>query len=120
MSDDVADRAEAALEGTSPEPWHIPRSGQGIDSGEYGTVIERGNVECMSYCYGGSSTIDGDNLDADLRFIAAARSLVPELVAELKTVRAERDWLQQYLGEEDMIRWLEKRIERQRREAEGE
>lgn len=89
MSDDVADRAEAALEGTSPEPWHIPRSGQGIDSGEYGTVIERGNVKCMSYCYGGSSTIEGDNLGADLRFIAAARSLVPELVAELKTTRAQ-------------------------------
>lgn len=97
MSDDVADRAEAALEGTSPEPWHIPRSGQGIDSGEYGTVIERGNVECMSYCYGGTSTIEGDNLDADLRFIAAARSLVPELVDALKTARAELDRLRAQL-----------------------
>ncbi len=98
MSDDVADRAEAALEGTSPEPWHIPRSGQGIDSGEYGTVIERGNVECMSYCYGGSSTIEGDNLDADLRFIAAARSLLPELVAELKTTRAQLRQVARQLG----------------------
>lgn len=98
MSDDVADRAEAALEGTSPEPWHIPRSGQGIDSGEYGTVIERGNVKCMSYCYGGSSTIEGDNLGADLRFIAAARSLVPELVAELKTTRQFRYQVADALG----------------------
>ena len=88
---DVVERAEAALEGVSEEPWHIPRRGTGIDSGEYGTVIGGGDVDCMSYCYGGSSTIEGDNLDADLRFIAAARSLLPELVAELKTTRAQRD-----------------------------
>lgn len=89
MPDDLIARAEAVMEGVSPEPWHIPRSGQGIDSGKYGTVIERGNVKCMSYCYGGTSTIEGDNLDADLRFIAAARTLVPELVDALKTARAE-------------------------------
>ena len=98
MPDDIIARAEAALEGTSPEPWHIPRSGQGIDSGKYGTVIERGNVECMSYCYGGSSTIEGDNLDADLRFIAAARQLVPELVAELKTTRAQLRQVARQIG----------------------
>lgn len=74
-------------------------------------------------------------------------TLVRELVAELKTAREEaRQWkslwqqntetasvairerdtaqaelerLQQYLGEEKLICWLEKRIERQRREAEG-
>lgn len=88
MPDDLIARAEAVMEGVSPEPWHIPRSGQGIDSGKYGTVIERGNVECMSYCYGGTSTIEGDNLDADLRFIAAARTLVPELVDALKLALA--------------------------------
>lgn len=89
MSDDIIARAEAALEGVSAEPWHIPRRGTGIDSGEYGTVIGGGNVDCMAYCYGGSSTIEGDNLEADLRFIAAARSLLPELVAELETTRAQ-------------------------------
>lgn len=93
MSEDVLARVDAVLEGVSPEPWTVPRSGQGIDSGEYGTVIERGNVECMSYCYGGSSTLEGDNLDADLRFIAAARTLVPELVAALKAERAENERL---------------------------
>lgn len=59
-----------------------------IDGAGYAEVLYPGGVDCMAYCYGGSSTIEGDNLDSDMRFVAEARTLVPELVAECAAWRA--------------------------------
>ncbi|KQH75570.1 hypothetical protein AO501_25165 [Mycobacterium gordonae] len=78
MSDDIIARAEAALEGISPGPWKIRFNGHWahvvmtpngcVWNPDTGKVNDRRNGE----------------------FIAAARQLVPELVAELKTTREFR------------------------------
>lgn len=57
-------------DGTTPGPWKRSRSG--IDGENYGEVIFPGDVSCSSYCYGGSSSIDGDNLVADFRLIVGS------------------------------------------------
>ncbi len=78
-------RAEAA----TPGPWHVPRRGFGIDAGEFDTVIGPGRVDCMAYCYGGSSTIDGDRLDADQAHIASWHPAVAFKVARVLQSIAE-------------------------------
>lgn len=93
MTDDVVSRAKSALEGVTAGPWKWERSMLSGSERGYDEVLWPGPVDCMSYCYGGTSTIDGDNLDRDREFIAAARTLVPELVAEVECLRAERDEL---------------------------
>ena len=71
--DAIEARANAATEG----PW-LRREGHAeIDGQNYAEVLIPGRVECGSYCYGGTSTIEGDRLDADLAFIAHARADVP-------------------------------------------
>jgi hypothetical protein len=88
MSDIIA-RAQAALEGVTEGPWEWNRSTLVGGRNFWDDVLSPGQVECMSYCYGGTSTIDGYKLDADKGFIASARTLVPELVTELKAARAQ-------------------------------
>lgn len=83
MSDDVADRAEAALEGVTDGPWVSWKQRQHFrDQGG----IYRGNV--VSDATKQIIVTQTGNV-ANSEFIAAARSLVPELVAELKTTRAQ-------------------------------
>ena len=83
--DAIEARANAATEG----PW-LRREGHAeIDGQNYAEVLIPGRVECGSYCYGGTSTIEGDRLDADLAFIAHARADVPALVAEVRRLRAQ-------------------------------
>lgn len=91
MVEDVVARSKAALEGTTDAPWVVDSGERWINGGDrgYDEVIWPGQVECMSYCYGGSSTIDGDRLPQDMRFIAAARELIPELIAEVERLRAQ-------------------------------
>jgi hypothetical protein len=77
--------AELAEQAT-PGPWAMTR--RGIEAG-YDDVLVGGQVECMEYCYGGASTIEGDRLDVDAEFIAAARDAVPRLLA-LVAAQAEQ------------------------------
>lgn len=86
LSDADLDRLEALAEGATPGPWERVTS-QRIDGPDYAEVICPGRVECMAHCYGGSSTIEGDNLDADLEFIAFARDALPRALAELRVLR---------------------------------
>jgi hypothetical protein len=65
--------------------WHIAKSGA-IDAGEYDTVLTGGPVECMAYCYGGSSTVEVE--DADAALIVAAVNALPQLTAALRAVEA--------------------------------
>lgn len=64
-------------EKATPGPWKH-ESGQ-IDGPNYAEVVAPGRVECMAYCYGGSSTIEWER-DVDAEFIAAAN---PETVIAL-------------------------------------
>lgn len=87
MSMNSDDEIRALCDAATPGPWR--REGDWIDAGEYDQVIAPDRVECMSHCYGGSSRIDVEA--ADLEFIAAARSLVPELLDRAVRAEAERD-----------------------------
>jgi hypothetical protein len=42
----------------------------------------------MAYCYGGTSTIEGDNLAADAALIVAAVNALPKLTAAVRAVEA--------------------------------
>jgi len=85
--DAIEARANAATEG----PWWRREGHAEIDGQNYAEVLIPGRVECGSYCYGGTSTIEGDRLDADLAFIAHARTDVPALVAEVRRLRESLD-----------------------------
>lgn len=81
MVDDLITRAEAALEGVTEGPWMVM-------PGAHGNVWQfpdEGQSRLIVHC--------GLMTPPNAEFIAAARSLVPELVAELKTTRAQLETL---------------------------
>lgn len=95
MSDDVIARAEAALEGVSEGDWGVdPYPHYDLDDWQTDNFSSLTAEELASAAY---YDVDGGNGEwiahcgerADAEFIAAARSLLPELVAELKTTRAQ-------------------------------
>ena len=82
------DEIEAAAKEATPGEWRV--DGEQIEAGEFGEVIIPGPVLCGSYCYGGSSTIDGDHLAEDFAHIAMmdpATTLA--LIAEVRELRAK-------------------------------
>lgn len=74
---DVVERAKAALEGVTEGPWDAFWGDQCCG----GTCVDNG--------HGLPLHSGGDLLPRDARFIAAARSLLPELVAEVERLRHE-------------------------------
>lgn len=81
--EDVVTRAKAALVGIHDGPWKAVNVGNihwGVSDGEHGfpNVVY---AQCSYDGYGNGSR------QADARFIAAARSLVPELIAEVERLR---------------------------------
>jgi hypothetical protein len=81
MSDDIIARAEAALEGVTDGPWSC-----------YGNMAHEVFQEPTADSEGADVAHSVCHIE-DSRFIAAARTLVPALVAELKTARAELEQL---------------------------
>lgn len=81
MSDPVA-RAKALLEGVTEGPWEVDNDDPGVWSPE---CIVIGNYTAADDF---NSPMWEDATRADREFIAAARSLVPELVAEVERLRA--------------------------------
>lgn len=85
---DVVARAEAALEGTTPAPWVVNTEGWAVISHESDSVFH-GYFD--GYCNDcGDNVVDAAFVAIsieDAEFIAAARSLVPELVDEVKKAR---------------------------------
>lgn len=85
MTDDVTDRARAALEGVTRGPWTVV-------SGAWGNVWHFPEGDHND----GRPTVVvrvGGMTEADSTFIAAARSLVPELLAEVERLRGALDGL---------------------------
>lgn len=93
---ELVDRAKASLEGVTPGPWkwsdyRVPdlmgRAGD-PESYEYDTeVLEAehgGECGCRSSC-----TLELNVKKEDREFIATARQLVPELIAEVERLQAE-------------------------------
>lgn len=91
MTDDLIARAKAALEGVTEGPWRASLL-DGIDY-EDGSSCIRGGV----YPDERGSTpvfLTSGGIDRrDARFIAASRTLVPELVAEVERLRGALDGL---------------------------
>ena len=82
------DEIEAGAKRATRGPWR--KSGTWIDAGKYDEVLCPGEVSCMSYCYGGSSTIDGDNFDADIAHIVNMDPTTTlALIAEVRELRAK-------------------------------
>lgn len=108
MDDAGLDRIEALAEAATKGPWKVAerRDGSvcGIDQEDgYDDVVAPGRVECMAYCYGGTSVVEAT--DADWAFIAASRSAVPALVAEVRRLHAEIERIVNPSGEWE---WSEK------------
>lgn len=97
---DIIERAEAALEGTTPGPWEpiyhqhdtsYPSDTYNVITELTGDLVAEVDDESRGY-----EEPHGD-FGRDAHFIAAARTLVPDLVAALKSARAElaqavEDW----------------------------
>lgn len=95
---DVVEQAKAALEGVTCGPWkwtdhRVPDlMGRAGEPGVYEYDVEvleaghQGECGCRSAC-----TLELAVGNADRAFIAAARDLVPELVAEVERLRAVVD-----------------------------
>ncbi|WP_454232052.1 hypothetical protein [Mycolicibacterium fortuitum] len=93
---DVVQRAKTVLEGTTDGPWEI------IGGGEYVTGV--GILVAPD---------DGGVTSGDAEFIAQARTLVPELVAEVERLQAARRDESRYLVEThndraDLLREVER------------
>lgn len=90
MSDDIVTRAKAALDGITESHWVVEVNENGDPIGHFDDSEDNWDPEAWF-------DVDGPNGGwiahvgeaADARFVAAARTLVPELVAELMAARAE-------------------------------
>ena len=67
-----ADCTEVSQHWSRPEPWH---------------TVSSSEVDCGSYCYGGSAR--GIERVEDAEFIASSRTAVPALIAEVLRLRAQ-------------------------------
>ncbi|AFL47992.1 hypothetical protein AVANI_88 [Mycobacterium phage Avani] len=79
MSDVVA-RAKAALEGVTDGPWVAEFSGEQGNCVIPHDAQSTREAVCVTRLY---------HQQADAEFIASARSLVPELIAEVERLRAQ-------------------------------
>lgn len=88
MSDNLLDRAKASLEGVTEGPWET-RPGATGDPTTTSASVHSGHrsilVSSDGYHYGYADK-------ADARFIATARQLVPELIAEVEQARGWAAW----------------------------
>lgn len=76
------DKLEKLRADSTPGEW-IYRGRGCIAAGEYGDVVAPGRVDCMAYCNGSSSTIEGDNLDADADLIVTLHRTIDAQLAIL-------------------------------------
>ena len=94
---DVVARAKAALEGVTEGPWNCHDFGHYGDSEPSSIVIYAGDK------FDWHAVCDGDLLfstaawdaqeDTDARFVCAARSLIPELVAEVEKLQGVIEYM---------------------------
>ena len=90
MTDDVIARATAALEGVTEGPWRTSLL-DGIDY-EDGSSCIRGGVYPSEHGSAPVFLASGGIDRRDARFIAASRTLVPELLAEVERLQGlQRD-----------------------------
>jgi uncharacterized small protein (DUF1192 family) len=89
MTDDILARARAALDGVTPGPWETQCYPWPTQIGCCPLV---GNPRSAHHKM---RNVAAANTDQDIRFIAAARSLVPEMADEIARLRAEVERLRE-------------------------
>jgi hypothetical protein len=105
MSDLDVEAIEARCEAATPGPWEWSERRQWLTGPDYADVIEPDDVDCGSWCQGGSSKIRWDRPEADADFIAHARSDIPALLTALSESQRENERLR--IGLRDAISGLE-------------
>ena len=88
----AADQIRALADtGTTADRWRVRQGRNGsnwIDAGEYDEVLQPAPVDCMAYCYGGSSQIELS--DGDAAKIVAAVNALPALADLIDAVGTHR------------------------------
>lgn len=97
------DEDEAAARAATPGAWKIrPRlEGVCIDAGRYDQVIAPGVVSCGSYCYGGTSSVDISDADAE----HIARHDPARVFADIAAKREIVAWVGDYDADPDGSAW---------------
>lgn len=94
MSDDITARARAALEGVTEGPWETiyHQHDTSYPSDTYHVITER-TGDLIAEADDESRSYDEPHAEfgRDAQFIAAARTLVPELLAEVERQRGGRE-----------------------------
>lgn len=85
LSDEELDTLELLSTTASPAPWFAWLESEGVAGQSMIAINLPGDFPPDMYVYHDGETAP----DADLRFIAAARNLVPRLIAELRARRAD-------------------------------
>ena len=89
----ATDRIRTLADSGTPGPWELskPSGDPWIEQvGPVGnTVLEPERVDCMSYCYGGSSRYNLS--DADAAKIVAAVNMLPAVAALVEAVEADHE-----------------------------
>lgn len=97
---DAIERAEKALEGVTEGPW-VANENTHPDDPQW-------EIESHAHAFDDPVGIVFEGVEqgrADAEFIAASRSLLPELVAELKAARAENERLSaEHAAREDAVK----------------
>ena len=93
MSDDLLDRAKSAMEGVTPGPWGAVASvpSEGYECYWLRAMVSYGaplrGYKCIEI--GAVNGPQSGEHASNARFIAASRSLVPEMISEIERLRAE-------------------------------
>ncbi len=96
MADDILARARAALEGVTEGPWEVNREGWAVISSSSDSVLH-GYFEgdCDNCCYPITAAASVAISIENVTFIAEARTLIPELLAEVERLRGALETLMQ-------------------------
>lgn len=86
---DVVARAKAALEGVTEGPWEVSAQATPGYSPHYGVASQGRSYPNVAYAETNYEGYGNGSRKADAEFISEARSLVPDLVAEVERLRYE-------------------------------
>ncbi|AXQ60787.1 hypothetical protein I5H32_gp087 [Mycobacterium phage EleanorGeorge] len=96
---DVVERGKAALEGVTDGPWRWDDDDDLIAADPHARPVITVN------CYNESVNVENPR---DSQFIAQARSLVPELIAEVERLRAQETRIRELCAETEDEKWRRK------------
>lgn len=95
ITNDELDRLEALDKAATPGPWLPGEDGDGYQVVTNATGEIKIAMEPMGYseASGSWSTYWGKDVEADFRLLAAARTALPALIAEVRSLRQAVQWM---------------------------